>query len=876
MTRIDAIWIYRQLLRMLPGRFRAEAEPDMVAVFRSAHARVQSRGRWRRFLFWASMLIDVLITTAAERRRAHGSHTVHVRATLAGMLYDLRLSGRRLAQRPGWTALSAGTLALGLAAAIVSTILVRDVLLQPLPFPQSDRLVRIVERSDNGRGWWPSFPNAADWRAHATFFAGVGIADIPAVRPVAIDGTAVRVPVSRAARGLFETLGVRPVAGRLFTAEENAPGGAPVAIISETFWRGRLGARPLEQIVLGIRDTPHGVVGVLPKAFRFLGDGAAWTDPADVWTPMDRDTPPGSRTSHGYHVVARLGDGVTLTEARSRMNTLVARLKVQNAEPTHADTAVLTPLHDLVVRRAREPLRWLLYASLAVLLASCLNLAAAILAQGLQRERDLSVRLALGASRARLAGHTLADAFGIAVPAVIAGLTLAALALVSIRAMAGASLPRLDETRLDLGIVAFAAGAALVSALLAGAIPAIVLASRPFLERLRTHGASASGHRRLWAVFIAAQATVSMVLLAGTGLLVRSFVAAVTVDLGYNARSVLAVDVTLPEAAYKDGLRKIAFYDAALARLRSTPGIVAAGLTSVLPDETSAYTAVTTRESNGNDSAFAGYRLIDRGYFETLGIQQLQMDGTAFDAGGAIVDRRLQQELWRGGNPIGDRFQNNFGNAVMTAVGLVGTVREWDQDEATIGAVYADFHRRPDAIGTMHFVVRYAGSEMGAADGVRRALAGVDPLVPSTIEPLRDRATASLAGRRFLLMLAAAFGAIALVLASVGIYALVAFAVTQGAREAAIRLALGARPGSVVRRASRSGFAPALIGIAAGLAGSLWVGGAMRAQLFHVQPHDPAVLVIAAAAALLAAWVAASIPARRAARVDPVTLLRTD
>lgn len=189
-------------------------------------------------MFWVSILIDLLVTAAAEYRRPHPTEPVNVRNALAGLFYDLRFAGRRLAKKPGWTALSAGTLALGLAAAIVATILVRDVLLQPLPFPQSDRLVRIVERSNNGRGWWPAFPNASDWRAQATFFNGVGIADIPAVRPVVLHGTAVRVPISRAARGLFETLGVRRIAGRLFTPQENAPGGQPVALISEAFWRG--------------------------------------------------------------------------------------------------------------------------------------------------------------------------------------------------------------------------------------------------------------------------------------------------------------------------------------------------------------------------------------------------------------------------------------------------------------------------------------------------------------------------------------------------------------------------------------------------------------------------------------------------------------
>jgi putative ABC transport system permease protein len=529
------------------------------------------------------------------------------------------------------------------------------------------------------------------------------------------------------------------------------------------------------------------------------------------------------------------------------------------------------------VARAREPIRWLFYASMAVLVVSCLNLAAAILAQGLNRTRELSIRLALGASRLLLVRNVIMEALALAVPAVVAGLALAAAALAVIRAEGAAALPRLDEAGLDATAALTAVAAALGTAVLAGLVPALALVSRGSMERLRTHGvAPASGHRRLWPAFIAVQVALSLLLLTGTGLLVRSFVKAIGLDLGYSAAHVLAVDVSLPADAYAAPARKAAYYDAALEHLRATPGLVAAGLTNVLPHETSAYTASTEREARGSQSLFSGYRLVDEGYFDALDIPSLRIDRAAFRAGGALIDRTLQHALWQDQAPEGDRFTNSFSDRVLTVAGVVGTVRELTQDADTTGAVYVDYHTRPAVLGSMHFVVRYAGSEAAAADAVRRAMAAVDPLVPVTIEPLRERATAVLGDRRFLLIVAAAFGAIALLLSAVGVHALVTFSVSRSRREAAIRLALGAAPSIVRAGVARRGLVPAAVGTALGLLGSIWLGQALHSQLFQVSGVDPLVLAGAAGATLAAAGGAALAPARRIARVAPAEALREE
>ena len=883
--------LYRCLLLILPSAMRREANDELLDTFNQEYQRARVRGRWSRALFWIRMAADLLAASAAEhrelwnvRRAARPPHSpsrlpimTQLTQSFTNVLSDSRLAFRRFAKMPGWTLVSVGTLALGLAASIVTGVLIRDLLWRPLPLTEPERLVRINEISANGGRWWPSFPNAADWREHARMFDGVGIADVPAVKPVLLDGQAFRVPVSRAARGLFETLGVRPTIGRLFTDEENRPGGSAVAIISHSFWRNEFASRPLDGLTIVMGRDRFTVVGVLPRAFRYLGDGMVWTDPADIWTPMERDTNLGSRTTHGYHVVARLRASTSLRQAQREMNQLAQQLKTQHKQPTQADSVQLLPLQDVVVRRARDPLRLLLYAAGAVLLVSCLNLAATILAQGLNRRRELSVRVALGATRTALARHLLVDTAVLSIPAGAAGLLLAALAFSLIRTVAPGTLPRLEEATIDAGAAGLAFLLSAATACLAGLIPALVLSRRTVVDRLRSHGAVAEprDQRRLWTSFVVMQVTLTVVLLCGTGLLVRSFMAALAVDVGYDPRHVLAVDVALPDARYSEPDRRLAFYDAGLTALRSAPGVEAVGLTNALPHVTSVYTSGTNRDLPQPRWVLAGYRLVDPGYFEAIGITRLSGSERPL-ADGAVIDQRLQHQLWEGQNAIGDRVLNGFSDVPLTVSGIVKTVREWDQGGETTAAIYVDFHRRPQRIQSMHFVVRHHGDAASAIQTVRRALATIDPQVPVTIEPLEVRTAESLGGRRLMLVLSGGFAIVAVLLAASGVYAMVAFAVGRQVREAAIRLALGAHPASLRVRVLRQGCWPAVIGVTLGLVLAVPAGRAIRSQLFQVQPADPLVLAVAAAIIVCAAVIASVAPAVRASRVDPVTALRQD
>ena len=345
--------------------------------------------------------------------------------------------------------------------------------------------------------------------------------------------------------------------------------------------------------------------------------------------------------------------------------------------------------------------------------------------------------------------------------------------------------------------------------------------------------------------------------------------------LGDHARRVLAVDVGLP-ASYAEPARQVAVLRRGSRGAPLGTGVAAAGVTNVLPYDTSAYTADTRRDGSDAKSTFAGYRLVDPGYFATLGIVRLSGDDRAFRSGAALIDRRLQAQLWSGASPMTDRIENNFSDRLLTVAGVVGTVREWNQGDQTIGAVYVDYHQRPAALQAMHFVVRYSSTLADATRAVRDALASADPLVPVTIAPLDALRTGSLQDCRLLVRLAGAFGLMALLLSAAGIHAMVSFLVARQAREAAIRLALGARPADVRQRIFLQGVAPAVVGAALGLVLAIPLGRMTRTQLFQVRPSDPAILAAAGLAIVAAAVLSTVLPARRGARVDPAAALRLE
>jgi putative ABC transport system permease protein len=864
---------YRGMLRLLPQSFREESENELLEVFRAAYA----GRRVGRVRFWSRITADLLLTALAEAGSARGSGVRTRRDGRAGrgLGLDLAQSLRRLRQEPGHAAASTVALGVGLAAAGLVLTLVRGVLLTPLPFPDPDRLVRLIELDSGGGRFYPSFPNISDWRENARIFEGVAAADVPQVRTILHAGGAVRGRIGAVSRDFFRLLGVTTLVGRTFTPAENARGGPPVALVSEEFWRGTLGAQPLDGLSLAVGAETFAVVGVLPAGFRFLGDAGAWST-ASVWLPLERDDP-GPRQSHGYHTVARLRPGITLADARAQMNQLALVLKQRHGEETQADQVQMTLLTDDVLRQTREPLQLLSGAALFVLLVTCFNLGAAVLGRGLARAREMAVRSSLGASRLQLVRHLLVESSVIAVPGAVLAVVLTYAGLAQLQRLQ-LSIPRLDEVRVDGGAVVFTLALALLVTAAAGAFPALVLSARNPALRLRAHGATSPGreHRRLWMSFIAVQIALALALVCGTTLLTRSLQRLVRTDMGYDADRLIAVDVSLPETRYASPERRLAWYAAALGRIRALPGVEAAGLTGVLPDETTSRTATTLALRRTERTVYAGLRLVDPGYFRALGLTWMTgepLDPVVPRPALAVIDAGLARQLWNGDSPVGSQLWNSYLTDTLTVVGTVSSVREWNELRSA-GAVYVDYRAHPDMILDMHFVVRPATASV--LRSVRTTLEQIDPLVPVTLEPLRQRIARTYAERRLLLLIAASFAATTLLLAALGVYGVVAWAVGRERRSVAIRLVLGAHPGRVVGSALSFGLLPTALGLAAGLVltvPALWV---IRSQLTGVAPLDPLSMLIGilvlAAGATLAAW----LPARTLLRVDPRTVLRQE
>ena len=869
-----AVAIYRWLLRMLPRDFRAHAGDELVQVFHDAWSQARASRRVARF--WARSLADLVVTAAAERfsvrsRSAEpGARDGGLGSSGAKLLDDARASLRRQARQPLRTLASAAVLGLGVAATLVMVVLVRDILLRPLPFEAPDRLVRLRELSE-GRQYWPSFPNVRDWREQASFLAGVVAASPPTEQPVLLGDRGVRVDVGGLSRGFLDLLGVQPAVGRDFLDGENAPGGAAVAIVSWEFWSTTLGGRPLEELTLTLGREVFQVVGVLPTDFRFLAYAGTWGD-ASVWTPLERADDLGDRTSHGYHVVARLAPGIELAAARASMNALAERLAREHGEPTDADQVLTTSLADDVVGRLRGPLRILLVASVGVLLIACMNLAAALVGQGIGRARELSIRSALGAGRSRLVGQLMAESLLLALPAFAGGVAVAWLALETLRRRSTGLLPRLDQIAIDgweLSACAAIAGSAAVAT---GLLPALVGVRRAAGDlRTRSGGPSREGSM-LWRVFVAGQTSLTIVLVIGCGLLLRSFVRAVGADLGYDPSNVVAVEVTLPDALYTEAAQRTAFYEEALHRLAAVGGARRVGITSVLPYETSAMTGTVAR-SGGERRAWTAFRYVDDGYFEVLDIPRLTggpLPRTDPEEPEVLVDGRLASALWDERSPLGDALE-----WPSRVVGVVGSVREWDEEEG-VGTIYMDFRAFPDRTHHMILLVRHEGVATDVAAAARAELERLDPMVPIDVSPLDAMVRGELSDRATLLLVATAFAVLALVLAAIGVHSVVSFTVGRRLREAAIRVSLGARPAHVSGAMMAHGAGPALVGVGAGLLVAVPAAGALRAQLFQVDRLDPLVFSGAAMFLIVVAVLASWLPSRRAGRVDPASALQIE
>jgi putative ABC transport system permease protein len=797
--------------------------------------------------------------------------------------HDLRYGLRSLRQSPGLAAVAVLALGLGIGANSAIFSVVDAALLRPLPFHDPGRLMLVLE-SNPSKGY-PSFPlsplNYIDYRDQnsaferlaafeSTSFILTGAGD-----PAKLDG-------ARVAAGFVDTLGIAPSLGRPFLPDEDRPGAGRVAILGHGLWQRRFGSDPAlvgRTIMLG--GVAYTVVGVMPQGFSF-------PNRSEIWTAMALgDDELKSRGAHYLLAIGRLAPGVSLERARADLATIGSRLQIQYPDSNTGWTARVDPLAERVAGDARPALLVLLAAVAFVLLIACANVAGLLLARASARHREFAIRAALGAGRARLVRQQLTESLLLALLGGAAGLLLAMWGTDLLAAAAPPGIPRVSEVGVDGRVLSFTLGLSLITGVLFGLAPALQASRADLNESLKEGGRGGAGPRRhrARAVLVVAEVALALVLLAGAGLLLRSFQRLQAIDPGFDPREVLAVEIELPDGRYPEPPRLASFFTAAIERLAALPGVRSAGGVYPLPmsgDRFFFSFGVEGRPVADADRPSAAYYVASPGYFRAMGIRILR--GRAFDERDregaprvALINDTLARRFFPGEDPIGRRMviDNGPRDRFREIVGVVEDVRHDDLGGEARPQMYEPHLQAP--LSSMTLVVRSATDPAGLAEAARREILVLDRDQPvSRAVPLERLVADSIARPRYSMLLLGAFAAVALVLATMGIYGLLSHAVAQRTHEIGIRMALGARRRDVLALVIANGMGLAMAGVGIGLLGALALTRLMAGLLFQVSPTDP--MTLAAVSALLAgvAFLACVIPARRATRVDPMAALRCE
>ncbi len=795
------------------------------------------------------------------------------------MLNELRHALRMLARRPGFSLLAIATLALGIGANTAMFTVIHGVLLKPLPYAHPDRIVRLWEQIERGRRAAVSNPNFLDWRDRSrSFDALAAYAD---GRETILGGSeAVFASVVSVSDGFFRVFAAAPAIGRTFIPEETRANGVPAVVVSRGFWQRVLGANPdLAALRLHVSGVPCRVVGVMPSGFAYPAG-------AEVWFPKELIEDTTRRTAHNLAVVARLKDGVPLSQAAAEMQTLASVLQREHAGDNDATGVAMAPLREALTGSAREPLLMLWAAVALVLLIACANVASMLLAQGEERRVELAVRSALGAGRGRIVRQLFAENLLLSIVGGACGLLMTSWLVGVLRGIPGVPLPQAEAIAVDRTVLLFTVLLAVVTPMLIGILPALQMSRVNLRDMLAQggRGAASAARARVRSVLVAAEVAVALLLLVGSALLVRSFQNVMAVDAGFEPHGVLAAEMSVPVAKYEDPIKAAAFYEQVLTELRALPGVGAAGAVNQLPLSGIDFGGGFRFEGESVVKE-AGYRIASDGYFESLGVALRR--GRLFDdddrAGRppvALVNEAFVRQHLAGQDPLGRRFAflgMDRVNPMLTIVGVVADVRHRGLAKQPAPEVFLAYRQQPFRTRwTMNVVVKAQQAELveTLTSAVRERVRAVDVDVPVRFRTLDDMLAMSVADRRFTLLVLTAFAIIALVLAAAGIYGVLAYAVSRRTQEIGIRMALGAEPRAVVRLLLRSGLGPVAAGVVFGVAGALAATRALTAFLFGVAPHDPLALASAVAVLSTAAVLGAFIPARRAVKVDPLIALR--
>jgi putative ABC transport system permease protein len=797
----------------------------------------------------------------------------------------LRFAFRRLRRSPGFSIAAVLCLGLGIGANTALFNVVNAVLLRPLPFAQPDRLVGVWEsnayRGSERNSVSPA--NYLDWRKENTVFEQLAaVWDYSA--GLSGSGEPEEVPVQRVTANFFSALGLGAARGRTFLASEDVPNGPRVAVLSDELWRRRYGGSP--SIVgepIQVDDRPFTVIGIMPPAIPSLTRAPR---PA-LWVPLGLDP------SHDYHVgsgrylraVARLKPGISAGRAQAELATIAARLAEAYPRFNSHWTVSLVPITEQVVGDVRRPLAVLSGVVLVVLLIACANVANLQLAQATARRRENAVHAALGASGWDLGRQILLESLLMSVGGGLLGLLLAWWGTDALSALAASNLPRMEEVALDLRALGFALAISLGSALVFGLVSAVSAAKADLNADLREGSRGTSGRgQRTRAVLVAGQVALSLVLLAGAGLLLKSFARLQSVDLGFNPDRVLTARISLSEAHYPDPERQVRFFQDLLRGVASIPGVQSVGAINWLP--LSGQRSATRIIIDGEPTALPGeepgadIRAVDPNYFQTLQIPVVRGRPIAAtdtrEAPGAVVVSRSFVEQYLSGDPIGRRIRMAWGDTlVATVVGVVGDVKHTGVDSVTSPTVYWSLPQFPQNFMTL--VMRATGDPERLVTGVTDQVRALDPNQPlADVKTFDEWLGGTLGRRRFSLLLLGGFAGLALVLTVVGLYGTTSYGVVQRTREFGIRVALGASSSMVLRGVLRTALAVVLAGIVAGIAGATLLTGLLSTLLYDVSATDPLVFVGMAFVLLIVGAAASYLPARRATRVDPMVALRSE
>ena len=810
---------------------------------------------------------------------------------------DLRYVARALARTPGFFIVAVLTLAIGIGATTAIFSVVNGVLLQPLPYPNADRIVQLFEVGEDGGRMNVSDANFDDLRSRSRSF--IGLAEENGAFIVSVSGASepVRVRASSVSSDFFDVLGVQPLIGRRFLDEEKRQGGAPAVLVSHGFWQTHLAANPnVLGTTLRFDSRTFTVVGVLPATVSYpVG--------VDLWVPRELDEKLPSRSAHNWHAVGRLRDGVSLAQAQAEISALARALRGQYGEDTQMVDAAIVPLRDQMVGKVRPALLILLGASGALLLIACANVVNLLVARMASRQGELAVRLALGAGRARLIQQFLTESLVLALAGGLLGVILAAVGVQMLLALEPGNLPRLAEVRVSLPVFLFALGLSVVTATAIGLITAVRATRGDVHDALaqsqRTQGGAGSSYQ-IRSTLVVAQVAITLVLLVGAGLLARSFLRLMQVDPGFRTERTVVLDLSTEVSGEEESLRRTRFYEDLIARLQGMPGVSAVGGANVFPlaggsigngtflimrsvDERLASPQDFERlMRNPATTGNAEFRVASGGYFRAMNIPLVR--GRLFDERDvatsphvAVISASLAKARWPTEEPIGKviQFGNMDGNLTpFTIVGIVGDVRESSLAADPRPTFYADFRQRPLRTGTFHFVIQGTAEPTTVIANARRIVSELRPDLPPRFRTIETVVSQSIADRRFVLLLLGVFGAAALLLATLGVYSVISYLVTQRRQEIGIRVALGARTEDVLRMVLRQGASLALIGIAIGAVAALGLTRLLSGLLFGISTTDPVAFVAVIATLTGVALLASYLPARRAAQVEPMSILR--